>query len=392
MKDSQKQIYLDYAAATPLSEKAQAAMDSHWREGFANPQSTHEPGRKAHDFVAAARDSIANILGAQASEVVFTSGATEANSLAILGAARAFRLRQEISRPQVLLSEIAHGSVVEVSESFSSKIDVAHMPVDSSGRIILDKIKDLLAKKTAVVSFSHANSEIGTLQPVRNITKIIHHWRQNNQRNYPLVHLDASQSFLYEDVTPEKLGVDLLTLNPSKAFGPKGVGVLWVKGGTPLSPIMIAGSELVVGDYQKIRTGTPPTPLIVGAANSLNAAAQHAPDRAEAVAALRDWFAQRLRDEFKKVVINGSQKHRIAHNLNITFPGVDHDLLAAQLDARGIAASTTSACQARKSEKSTVVSKVSTRSDEAIRFSLSHKTARDELERVVGTLQDLLAD
>ncbi|MEX2514993.1 MAG: cysteine desulfurase family protein [Candidatus Paceibacterota bacterium] len=385
MKEKREKIYLDYAAATPVRSEVLEAMQPYWQEKFANTQSTHAAGQAAADAVTKARRTVAEVLSVQQSEIVFTSGATEANSLALLGVVRA---AGKIKNPNIIVSEVAHGSVRYIRESYGDEIEIITVPVDVTGRLEVAVLEDLINDQTVLVSCSHANSEIGTIQPVAAIADAVKKYRTEQRGTYPLLHVDASQSVLYETVRPEALGIDLLTLNGQKMYGPKGVGMLWVRRGTPLASLFISSSRRQVGDYQRLRPGTPATPLIVGFADSLSWAAEHRQKHKKKVIAQRDNFISLLKDLFPDVIINGSQKNRIAHNISITFPDTDHDYLATRLDTLGIAVATTSACQADKSHGSEILKHL--QQDEAIRISIGIETKRAELDSVLAVLEEIL--
>lgn len=383
MKTPQKTIYLDYAAATPVRPAVLKAMEPYWSEVFANPQSIHTPGQEAVDAVKRARSQAAEVLSTQESELIFTSGATEANSLVLVGVVKGSTGNHE----KVLVSEIAHASVTNAEKSYANDMDVVSIPVGADGRLQTEILKDRISPETALISVSHANSEIGTIQPVSDIATVVDKYRRQHNSQYPLLHVDASQSPLYASVRPEKLRADLLTLNSQKMYGPKGVGLLWVRSGTPLVSLHISDSRRQVGDYQRLRPGTPPTPLIVGMSEALSWAQSNYEENSSQVEELRDYLITSLQKELPSVRINGSQEYRIAHNVSITLPETDHDYLAARLDQAGIAAATTSACQARKEGGSDVLRAVNEES--ALRFSLGLETTRDELDYVVDTLRKL---
>ncbi len=378
-KDTSR-IYLDYAASTPVRDEVLSAMEAYWQQVFANPQATiHTPGREARKAVSESRERISSILGVQASEIVFTSGATEANSLAILGSMKSARDR--IEEPSVLVNEISHGSVTQINQD---KFNVDTVPVDSSGRMNTEALESLVDPNTALVSCEYVNNEIGTIQPVRQVSKAA-----SGDDLYPLVHTDASQAPVFLPLNPERLGVDMMTINGQKMYGPKGVGVLWVKSGTPVQSLLINDSKEHVGDYQGVRPGTPPVPLIVGMAQALEWAQNHYEKHREQITAVRDYGIRQLNDTFSEIRINGSRDHRVANNISVSFLGVDHDYLATKLDREGIACATTSACQSG-SGKSSVVARIENQTQQALRFSLGIHTTQSDMDTLVNTLRGCL--
>lgn len=387
MKNSSQTVYLDYAAATPVRPGVIAAMEPYWQQEFANPQSVHQPGREAAAAIKDARHQIAETLSVQTGELVFTSGATEANSLALLGVTRAATAVND-TKPEVFLSEIAHGSVVNIAESHDTEVFVQTVAVDVDGRLDPAAVYQKLTPETVVVSCSHANSEIGTIQPTRELAAVIAKWRREQGTIYPLLHVDASQTALHEDISPESLGADLLTVNSSKTYGPKGIGLLWVRSGTPMSPLMIAPSDRQVGDYQKLRAGTPPTPLIIGFAAALTWAQKNYEEHAEYVRELQWYLIDQIKATFPEARFNGSRNFRSPHNVNLTLPDTDHDFLATQLAEKGIAVATTSACQASSASGSHVLQKLG--GNQALRISIGLETTRSQLDRLMMVLKTLL--
>lgn len=363
-------------------------MQPYWQEVFANPQSVHGPGREAATVIENARNQVAETLSTQSSELVFTSGATEANSLALLGAARAAGL--EDKKPEILLSEITHSSALSVSQSHTGVLSVKTSAVNKDGQMNPSSVYEALTPETVVVSCSHANSEIGTLQPVRELAAVIVKWREENDSIYPLLHVDASQTALYKNIHPESLGADLLTINSSKVYGPKGIGLLWIRSGTPMSPIMIAASDRQVGDYQKLRAGTPPTPLIVGFAKALSWAQKNHEKHADYAGKLQEYLLGQLEAVFPNARINGSRSFRAPHNVSFTFPDTDHDFLATQLTGKGIAVATTSACQANTGAGSNVLRKIG--GDQALRISVGLETTTEELDSLLGVLKQFCSE
>ncbi|MEX2369199.1 MAG: cysteine desulfurase family protein [Candidatus Paceibacterota bacterium] len=381
MKQKKDTVYLDHAAATPLLPAVEEVMQPYQEDYFANPQAVHQEGVAAQAVIKEARERIAKVLGVQASELVFTSGATEANALALLGAAQAYR-KKTGEKPSVFLSAIAHPSVLNISVSHPEIVDVEIMSVKKSGEIDLESLPDNITG-AAVVSVEHVNSEVGTLQPVRDLSQV-------RGRPYPLLHVDASQSAEFYNVQPHNLGVDLLTINGHKLGGPKGVGLLWVRTGTPLAPLFVAPTDIQVGDYQRLRPGTPPTALIVGLATALNLAQGNYEKNTQIVRDLQQYCLAELEASFPKMRLNGSRDRRAPHNLNVTFLGTDHDYLAAKLSAEGIVVSTTSACQAETGEGSGVLARLSNEDPRGLRISFSTETTRHDIDQLLDALKQLV--
>jgi cysteine desulfurase len=383
--DRDEQIYLDYAAATPLLPEVASVMQSCWNNVFANPQAVHDSGREAASVVSKARERIASVLGVQPSEIIFTSGATEANSLAILGVARAYQEEYK-ETPEVLLSAIAHPSVLHVAQSHSEVVNTRNLPVNDFGELDISSLSQALTANSTLLTVEHANSEIGTIQPIQKISEIV------SSGQYPFFHVDASQTGSYLDIRPHRLGVDLLTVNAHKLGGPKGVGLLWVKSGTPLAPLFISRSNRQVGDYQRLRPGTPPMPLIAGMALALEVAQENHQAAAQEVGKLQEYCLEKMKVAFPHMRLNGDPDNRVPHNINVTFPGIDHDFLAVNLAANGVSVSTTSACQSSNKEGSAVLSEISPDEPRGLRISMAVSTTCEEIDQFIKILEDLIGD
>lgn len=380
--DGSTVVYLDYASGTPVSDEVKQTMESYWQDKFANSQAQHSPGREAGQAVAQAREKVAKTLEVAASEIVFTSGATESNSLAVLGAARAFRRRTE-SKPEVLLPGINHASIRDLS--LADNIETTSLPLDDDGTIQTDGIKDLVSDSTALAAFGYVNSVVGTVQPVAEISTQL---KQTETKDpYPLVHLDASQAGLYQPLQPDRLGVDMMTISSHKMYGPKGVGILWVRSGTPLAPIFISDKKELVGDYQALRGGTPSTPLIVGAAEAVAQAQANRQENTQRLRELRDYGLSQITDRFPDAEVNGSLDHRVANNISLTFPDTNHDFLVTKLNKAGLAVSASSACH---DGGSPVIQALPADGDQAVRISLGLDSSRGDIDCLVGALEELV--
>lgn len=388
MESVKKRIYLDYASATPTSDAVLAAMEPYWQEVFANPQAVHQEGQRAHQAIEQARAEIAETLQVKPAELIFTSGATEANSLALVGLARAAAANQE-PPPTVAVSSIAHSSVRDIKTAYGQEVTLELLPVDTFGQIDPERLPEYITADTSLVSLSHANSEIGTKQPTARVKSAITKLAGSASRR-PLLHVDASQTGLYYCVAPERLGADLVTINSAKIHGPKGVGLLWVRSGTPLAPLLASSSRRQVSDYQRLRPGTPPTPLIVGLASALSSAQKNYRQNHKQVKDLQTYFIKQLQSTFSDVRLNGHPTARSPHNISLTFRDIDHDYLATRLDAHGVAVATTSACQARHTSGSSILQELREDDTQALRISLGSKTTQDELDKTLKILKDLV--
>jgi cysteine desulfurase len=372
------QIYLDYAAATPLDKQVLEAMLPYFSQKFQNPSATYLAARTARSDLADARHSIAQILGCRPAEIVFTAGATEANNLAIQGL---MRLNPDA---EVLVSSVEHASVLEPASLFKQK----KIPVTKQGIVDLEKLEKMVTDKTVLVSVMLVNNELGTLQPLREIATLLNRLSIKRQNNRPLfLHTDAAQAGNFLDLHVSRWGVDLLSINAGKIYGPKQAGVLYVKSGTRLQPLIIGG-----GQEFGLRSGTENVAAAIGLAKALQLAQQNRRSEAKRVAKLRQAFEVKLQQLIPTAIINGSRAPRAPHLTSVTFPGSDNERLMMELDERGIQCAVGSACSASRDEASHVLSAIGL-SDElaraTLRFSLGRLTTKADIDKVVATLARL---
>ncbi len=373
-----RRVYLDFNASTPLAPEVVAAMTPLLSEGYGNPSSTHWAGSRARDTVEEARGRVALLLGCDPTEAVFTSGGTEANNHAIQGA---FYARGEtVRRPHLITTQIEHPSVLEPCR-FLERLgaEITYLPVDRYGQVDPDAVRRQLRPETILVSVMHANNEVGTLQPIAEIAEIV-------RAHGAWMHTDATQSVGKIPVDVDLLGVDLLSVAGHKLYAPKGVGVLYIREGADIEPLM-HGANHEAGR----RAGTENVLLIAGLGAACRVSQTWIHD--EHVRRLCDYFWQLLRDRFGgRVVLNGHPEQRLPNTLNVSFPGHIGEQLLSELD--GVAASTGSACHAGQTEISPVLRAMGVETATgmgAIRFSLGRTTTAAELDYVVDRLQKILS-
>ena len=364
-------IYLDYNATTPIDPRMVEAMLPFLHAHFGNPSSDHVYGQRAKAAVANARDEMAALIGAQPDEIVFTSCATEANNLAILGVARAL---QGSSRQRLLYSAVEHPAVEQPMRHLAEAGWLAEtICVDTSGRV--DAANIALGADVALVSVMLANNEIGTLQPVAEIATRAH-------AAGALMHVDAAQAVGKIPVDIESLGCDLLTLAGHKFYAPKGVGALYVRAGTPIQSIQFGA-----GHEGGLRPGTENVPHIVALGEAARLARIELATEAARIRALRDDLHSRLAASIPGLLLNGHASERLPNTLNVSFPGVaGWKLLAA---APGLAASTGSACHAGQHQASGVLGAMGCsgeRAAGAVRLSLGRFSTASEIEQAASTL------
>lgn len=392
-----RRLYFDYAATTPTDSRVLEAMRSYWSAKFGNPSSLHSFGQETQAAVDEAREKIAGLLGAGFREIIFTGSATEANNLALRGVVRAAKIRS----PRIIVSAVEHESVLETARDLEKDgVEVVYLPVDKSGKVMLNKLRQALNERTVLVSVMYANNELGAIQPIREIAKIVTEFRsEQRDGRYPLLHTDAVQAFQYLDCGVNKLGLDLMTLSGHKIYGPKGVGVLYVRERTSLAPVITGG-----GQEFGLRSGTENVPLIVGMAEAAELAARVRVKEAKRIAGLRGYFLRGLKKIYPKVEVNAprnaiftsSQDVNMAglpSMLNLFFPDYPADELVTRLDLLGIAIGTGSACASRAPEASRVLRAAGfseARAKRSVRFSFGRRTTQAEVDIFMGRVKKLL--
>ena len=337
-------VYLDHGASTPCDPAVIALMQRVMAHDFANPSSSHQAGRRAARYVEEAREQVADAIGALPEEIVFTSGATESNNLAILGVATAAEERGG-SRRRIVTLGIEHPSVLEPCRHLAERgFKLAIAPVQRDGMVDLDALATTLGDDTLLFSIQAANNEIGTVQPLAAAVRLAH-------EHGALVHSDATQAFGKIPFDVEALGLDFASFNAHKCYGPKGVGALWVCGGparAPIAPLYFGG-----GHERGLRPGTSNTAAIAGFGETARIAADRLPDDAPRLAALRDRFEALLRDRIESVTVNGALDSRLPGASSLTFDGIDADALIARLSDLDLSAA--SACHSGTPEPSHVL-------------------------------------
>jgi cysteine desulfurase len=379
-----KRIYLDYAAATPMRPEVLAAMRPFFLENFYNPSATYLAGRAARLALGEQRAKVARVLGARPAEIVFTAGATEANNLAIQGVSRQW------PDGEALVSAIEHDSVLAPAGLFKSK----KVPVDQHGRIILNKLSNLITDKTVLISVMLVNNEIGTVQSVHEVVGLVKEElsrRREKSVKRPLyVHTDAAQAANYLDLHVSRLGVDLMSLNGGKIYGPKQSGCLYVKAGVSLRPLIWGG-----GQEFGLRSGTENLSAAAGFAAALELAAAKRSDESRRLTKLREDFEAALLAKIPDASLNGSAKYRAPHLVSLTIEGADNERLMFELDERGIECAVGSACSAGSDELSHVLKAIGLSDGQAratLRFSLGEGTSEGMLEKAAAELVGLTVD
>ncbi len=392
-KTNKKGIYLDYASGAPADPSVVRAMQPFWNAEYANPSAIHSMGTRAKHAITIARSSIASILYGHPDEIIFTSGGTESDNLAIIGAVLASK--HYVKKPHVVTTNIEHSAVLESCRELERNgVEVTYVPVEANGIVDPAHIKKALKENTVLVSVMYANNEIGTIQPIHEIAKAIRHFKKHKTQNngpeyfsYPAFHTDAAQAMQYLPVNVEKLGVDLMSFNGSKLYGPKGIGALYKRRHVPLSPIQFGGSQ----EYG-MRAGTEPVGLIAGLEQALAVAEKIKEKEAARLEKIRNYFFEKIEQTFPSAIINGDRIMRLPNNVNVSFPGYESDFLIIELDAYGIMASGKSACKSGDGELSHVIDAIRPGSDAtegSVRFSLGRATRKHDIDFTIKSLKEI---
>ncbi len=376
-----KRIYLDYAAAAPVDKGVLRGVNDTAKKFYGNPSSFHKEGQETKKALESARGKIAKIISAHPDEVVFTSGVTEANNMAIKGALYAAR-EKGIKNPHIIISAIEHPSVSEVAEMLEKEgVKVDYVSVDTNGIVNIKELRNLINKNTILVSVMYANNEIGAVEPIREIAKEIRHARKIRGTVYPYFHTDSAQATNYLDLNVLKLGVDLMTLSSSKTYGPRGIGALFVRRGIVLAPLFNGG-----GHEDGRRPGTEAVALASGFAEALVLAEKIKIKEYARVKKLRDKLAEKILKKIPDCAVNGDIEYTLPNILNISIRGCESEALVIYLDAVGIAVSGKSACKSSDSVPSHVILAVKGKMEGIIRFSLGRGTTGEDIARVVSEL------
>jgi len=387
-KVGQMKVYLDYAATAPVKKEVLLAMEPYFKEKFGNASSIHFWGRQARSAIDQARATIANFFGSSSMEIIFTASGTEADNLAIMGVV----LKSKIKKPHIITSAIEHHAVIKTCEFLEKRgmAEVTYIKPNREGIIEVAAIEKAIRTNTILVSIMYVNNEIGTVQPIREIGKMIekvNRDRATNNRQRIYFHTDAVQAAEYQPMNVDFLHIDMLTISGHKIGTPKGIGALYVRKNTPLSSI-IYGGEQEMG----LRAGTENVPYIVGLGKAVDLIHKSKPKN-EKIKKLRDYYIERITKEIPDVYLNGSQKSRTPNNANFYFKYIEGESIVLSLDLEGIACSTGSACTSQALEPSHVIMAVFDdhfRAAGSVRFSLGEETTKKDLDFAIGKLKKVI--
>lgn len=399
-----QEVYLDYAAATPVSIKVFEAMKPYFIEKFGNPGSVHGKGQEGRRAVDTARRTVSEILNCEPREIIFTGSGTESDNLAIQGVCMGYAdiIRDKNSTPHIITSNAEHSAVLKTIEYLEKNhnFDVTYIEVDEFGMVSPKKVEEAIREETIFCSIMYANNEVGTINPIAEIAKICHESKGRLGKGV-IFHTDACQAGGALPLDVQALNVDLMTLNGSKIYGPKGVGILYKKQSFKIIP-MIFGGE---GQEHRLRAGTENVPAIIGIAKALEIAEEFRNGvvvdgiTLKNLIELRNYLTEEILKNISNSYLNGpvgnvQEINRLPNNVNISFAGIDGAALLMVLDQAGIYATSGSACTSGSLDPSHVLlamNKGEELATGAIRLSLGHSTTKEELDYVIETLTKSIA-
>ncbi len=371
-------VYLDNNATTRVDDKVLEAMLPYFGEVYGNPSSMHGFGQESNKAMEEARKTIADILGVEASELVFTASGTESDNMAIRGVARAYKRRGN----HIITSCIEHPAVRNTCKDLEKEgYEVTYLSVDENGLVDLEELKAAIKRETILITVMHANNEIGTIQPIEEIAKIA------NEKKI-VFHTDAVQSAGKLKLRPKEMGIDLLTISGHKFYGPKGMGLLYIKQGIRLGKVITGG-----GQERKRRPGTSDVPGIVGMATALKAAVAHQEEECSRLSELRDYFEEEIQKRIPEIVINAKGAPRLPGTSSVTFKYLEGESILLSLNYKGIAVSSGSACSSDELQASHVLLGIGIPVEFAhgtIRFSLGKYNTKEEIDYVLAELPPII--
>lgn len=385
-----KRVYLDYAATSPADERVIKAMEPYWRRFFGNPSSLHSFGQETRGAVEMARVKVAHLIGAEPEEMVFTSGGTEADNFALKGVAYAVKSQGN----HFITTKIEHSAILNPAKFLTKQaclpdgqgFAVTYLSPQKDGLIKPEDLRAALTDKTILVSIMHANNEVGTIEPIKELAEVIQKFR--GAKKIPLFHIDAVQTVGHLPVNVNELGVDLLSMSAHKLYGPKGVGALYVRKGVNLEPFMHGGEQ-----ERGRRGSTENVAGIVGFGKACELAEKEMDAEKIRLTKLRDYFIQEVTSEIDRVTLNGHATRRLPNNINLSFEGIEGESMMLSLDLAGIACSTGSACSSNTLEPSHVMLALGVNPEMAhssLRFTLGKETTKQDLDYTVNQLVKII--
>lgn len=405
IKINTKRVYLDYASLTPIARDVLKVMNEASVRLFANPSSLYSEGVEAKNAVEDGRRKISGFFGAHPDEIIFTSGGTESDNLAILGTIANYELqntnKKSYKLPHIISTNIEHSAVMETLKYLdkSKRAEVTYVAVEKDGIVNPKEIKKAIKPNTILITVMYANNEIGTIQPIVEIAKEIRHYKKQlritnselliQNQIYPIFHTDASQAISLLDCNVQKLGVDMLTCNGGKIHGPRGIGLLYKKRGIEIGKQIYGGSQEF-----GMRAGTENVPAILGFAKAFELVEKNKNKDFKKISEIQNYAYQKIKQNFPEVILNGGLERRLPSNLNFSFLGIESELLVLELDALGICVSSKSACKSFDVDESYVLSALgitpqSQQNLATIRLSFSSTTTKAEINYLISSLKKI---
>lgn len=385
-RSSQQEIFLDYASGTPLDPDILKRMQPYWTDLFYNPGALYFSAKKIQELLFDCKERCAELLGVHADEIYFCDGATEANNIYIQGVIAAWQKAHPDKQARIIISAIEHSSImkqVEFLEARGVQVDIA--PVDEKGCVDLNFIKESLAENTVLVSVGYVNGEIGVIQDIPALAKLLRKYRKEKGSDYPYLHTDAVQAPLVLNIHQRELPCDALTLNAGKIYGPKKMGLLYMKRKTACLPL-IYGGEQEAG----LRPGTENIPGIVGLTEALERSFKGRVKESERLENIRAYFLKTIQEFFPEALLNGKGALCAPHIVNLSFPNVSSEELVLRLDAKGVMISEKSACQSGKDGDSHVIRALRDTNTKSLRFSFGRTTSIGQLTKALKILRSCL--
>ena len=369
-------IYMDHSATSPVDIEVLNAMEPYFVDSYGNASTLYSLGREARRAMESSREKVASIIGANTDEIIFTSGGTESDNIAIKGIVYRFRRRGN----NIITSNIEHPAVDETCKYLEKNgFEVTYLPVGKDGIVNTSDLEDAISDKTILITIMHANNEIGTIQPIREIGEIA-------RENKIYFHTDAVQTVGKIPVNVEELNVDMLSLSAHKLYGPKGIGALYIKKGVNVEPIIHGG-----GHEKGIRPGTENVAGIVGLGKACEIAENNLEEEAQYLTTMRDELIRRVLSEIDESYLNGHPTKRLPNNINFRFTGIEGESLVLHLDSKNIASSTGSACSSKKLEASHVLMALGLEEVQAhgsLRLTLGKENKVEDINYVVESIKD----
>jgi cysteine desulfurase len=380
-----RKVYLDHAATTPLDSRVLEVMQPYLTEKYGNPSSFHSVGKSVADDLDQARADVIKVIGCRADEIIFTSGGTESDNLALLGYAR----KNQDKGKHVITTKTEHHAVLHVAKQLEKEgFEVTYLEVDSEGLVDPKQVMAAIRPDTLLVSIIYANNETGVVQPISEIGNLIQKYRRDNKVEHLVFHTDACQAAGALELNMEKIHVDMMTLNGSKIYGPKGVGMLFKRRALKLEPLMYGG-----GQESSVRPGTENIAGVIGFAKALEIADSEKNKESERLTGLRDGLITGIKKEILKVRLNGHATKRLPNNVNMSIGDIEGEAMLLYLDAKGIYCSTGSACTSASLDPSHVIMALGLPSEVAhgsVRFTLGRSTTQADIDYVLETFPPLV--